>query len=86
MVLPATGGSDLEDMAAAMRPLRARRLIATKLDMVRRLGGLVRAALAGRLALSLGSASPYIADLPEAMQPFSLARRLLGAHPMPESH
>lgn len=85
MVLPATGGSDLEDMAAAMRPLRARRLIVTKLDMARRLGGLVRAALGGRLAFSLASSSPYIADLPETMQPFSLARRLAGASPLPES-
>ncbi len=84
LVLPAGGGSDLEDVAAAMRTLGARRILATKLDIARRLGGLLKASEAGGMALSLGSSSPYIAETLETLHPFALARRFLDLGPPPE--
>jgi flagellar biosynthesis protein FlhF len=77
LITPAHGGGDLEDHAAMFAALGVQRLIATRLDIARRLGGIVQAALASGLALAQGGASPYIAETLEPLNPFSLARRLL---------
>lgn len=77
LVTQAHGGGDLEDQALLFRALGARRLIATRLDLTRRLGGLLAAVAASGLALAQGAASPYIAETLEPMNPFALARRLL---------
>ncbi len=77
LVTPAHGGGDLEDHALMFKALGAERMIVTRLDIARRLGGLVAAASASGLAFAQGSASPYIAETLEPMNPFALARHLL---------
>lgn len=77
LVMPVVGGSDLEDWIALFAALGAQRLIATRLDIARRLGGLLQAVARSGLAFAQGSASPYIAETLEPLNPFSLARRLL---------
>lgn len=77
LVTPAHGGGDLEDHALMFKALGAQRMIVTRLDIARRLGGLVAAASASGLAFAQGSASPYIAETLEPMNPFALARHLL---------
>jgi len=81
LVAAAQGGRDIEDQAVIFKALGARRLIATKLDVARRLGGLIGAAGVAGLALAQGSASPYIAETMEPLNPFALARRLLTGDP-----
>jgi flagellar biosynthesis protein FlhF len=80
-VAAAQGGRDIEDQAVIFKALGARRLIATRLDVARRLGGLIGAADVAGLALAQGSASPYIAETMEPLNPFALARRLLTGDP-----
>lgn len=77
LVTSAQGGGDLEDHAVLFAALGATRLIATRLDLCRRLGGLVHALAASGLAFAQSAASPYIAETLEPMNPFSFARRLL---------
>jgi len=55
----------------------ASRLIATKLDISRRLGGVLSAADAGRLALAAAGVSPNIGDGLAPINPVSLARLIL---------
>lgn len=81
LVAAAQGGRDLEDQAVIFKALGARRIVATRLDVARRLGGLIRAARTAGLALAQGSASPYIAETMEPLNPFALARRLLTGDP-----
>lgn len=77
LVSPAHGGGDLEDHAVMFKALGVRRMIVTRLDIARRLGGLLAAAAASGLAFAQGSSSPYIAETLEPLNPFALARRLL---------
>ncbi len=79
LVLPAQGGRDVTDVAAAFAALGVRRLIATRLDLTRRMGGLIDAAIATGLAFAQSSDTPYIAETLAPMSPFMLARRLLSA-------
>ncbi len=81
LVAAAQGGRDLEDQAVIFKALGARRMIATRLDIARRLGGLIGAARVSGLALAQASASPYIAETMEPLNPFALARRLLTGDP-----
>ncbi|WP_416897916.1 MAG: hypothetical protein ACMVY4_21120 [Minwuia sp.] len=77
LVLPAGGDPyEYEDMAAAFRGIGVRRMIATRLDTARRVGGLLAAAGAG-LSFSLAGASPVIADGLHQLTPASLARLIL---------
>ncbi|MFZ5789657.1 MAG: GTPase [Pseudomonadota bacterium] len=79
LVLPAGGdAAEVADQARAYARLGARRLIATKLDTVRRLGGLVAAAAAGGLAFAELGLSPAIGDGLLPVNPVSLARLLMG--------
>lgn len=89
LILPA-GGDALEtaDIAAAFARVGCRRLVVTRLDMARRLGSLLAAAHAGRLAFSDVSINPQVADGLSPINPVSLARLMmpdvaLGAHARP---
>ncbi len=75
----AAGGDVLEaaECALAFAEAGAGRLIATKLDTTRRLGGVLSAADAGRLALTAAGVSPNIGDGLSAINPVSLARLIL---------
>ena len=65
------------DAAQAFEGLGVQRLLATRIDVVRRLGGLLSAAAAASLAFSDVSISPDVADGLAAINPVSLARLLL---------
>lgn len=75
----AAGGDVVEsaDCAAAFAELGARRLIATRVDAARRLGGVLSAAQVGRLALAGIGNSPRIADGLAPANPVSLARLMM---------
>ena len=78
LVLPA-GGDAAEAAEAAVGFARAgvKLMIATRLDMARRLGGLLSAALGGQLALMAASFSPNVGDGLRPVNPVLLARLLL---------
>lgn len=78
LVLP-SGGDAMEcaEMATAFAEAGAERLIASKLDLARRLGGLLSAAEAGGLAFAAVGTAPTIADGLLSINPVSLARLLL---------
>ena len=80
LVLPA--GMDAEesaDLAAAFAEAGATLLIATRMDLARRLGNVLAAAVAGRLALAEAGIGPGAADGLTALTPDFLAERLLAA-------
>ena len=79
MLVLAAGGDVLEsaECAVAFSEAGAGRLIATKLDISRRLGGVLSAADAGRLALAAAGVSPNIGDGLAPINPVSLARLIL---------
>src|SRR5258707_5189687 len=76
-------------MTCCFAPLGARALLPTRLDLVRRLGGVPAAADAGRLALSAAGVTPQFAYGLHPLTPLLLSRRLFsGAHaaaPQPAS-
>ena len=75
----AAGGDVAEsaECAAAFAELGATRLIATRIDAVRRLGGVLAAADVGRLSFAEFGVSPQIGDGLLPVNPVSLARLLL---------
>ena len=78
MVLPA--GADAEesgDMARAFSSVGVNGLIPTRLDIARRLGGLLSAALHGHMVFADSSHTPKVADGLSAMTPQSLAALLM---------
>jgi flagellar biosynthesis protein FlhF len=78
LVLPAGGDAmEMMDTAAAFAPLRVRRLLATRLDAVRRLGGLLAAVDAGRTSFSDGGISHRVADSLVPLNPVALSRAIL---------
>jgi flagellar biosynthesis protein FlhF len=78
LVLPAgLNAQDAADMSAIFSRLGCRTLIATQLDVARRLGAILAAAQGGNLALSVVSISPSIAKGLTPLNPMSLARVLL---------
>jgi len=84
VVLPA-GGDAMEsaEMAMAFAAIGADRLIGTRFDIARRLGGILSATQAGNLALMAVSTSPTIGDGLLPINPVSLARLLLPGIPEP---
>lgn len=66
-------------VVGAFRALPIRRLLVTRLDMVRRLGGMLAAAEAGGYHLVGGSVTPHFAYGLRPLTPVVLARRLLSA-------
>lgn len=80
-VLPAGGDAiEIMELGLTFRELGCRRFIATRLDTVRRFGSLLALAHGGGLAFAGVSASPYIGDPVESLNPVSLAR-LIAAEP-----
>jgi flagellar biosynthesis protein FlhF len=80
-------GGDLYDtveMADAFVELGCRRLLATRLDMVHRLGSLLAAAELAGLAFSDAGIAASIADGLVALNPLKLARLVLPDPPAPE--
>ncbi|HZB90308.1 MAG TPA: GTPase, partial [Stellaceae bacterium] len=80
LVLPAD--LDAEEAVAMVRffaPLGAKTLLPTRLDLVRRLGGMLAAADAGRLALPAAGITPNFAFGLRRLTPEMVARRLLTA-------
>ena len=79
-VLPAGGDpEETREMAQALAGIGARRLVATRTDLARRLGGVLAAAHV--LALGELGVGPGAADGLAAATPGLLARRLIGPHP-----
>lgn len=78
MVL-AAGGDAMEaaEMAASFAAIGSRRLLATRLDIARRLGGLLAAAETPGVSFTEVSINPHVADGLTAINPVSLARLLL---------
>lgn len=79
-VLPGGGdAAEAEELAQMFSRIGCARLVATRLDTARRLGGLLAAVHAGDMALTGATMSPFIGDKVEALNPVSLAR-LMFAH------
>lgn len=77
LVLPAgLCPAEAAELAAAYADVGASLLIATRLDLARRLGGILAAADAGGLALTEGGTGPGAADDLAPLTPESLAERL----------
>lgn len=89
VVLPA-GGDAMEtmDAAASFAAVGGKRLIATRIDAARRLGGLLAAADGGKLSFCGVSVSHHAADPIVSVNPVALARLILpdtaGVAPTPE--
>ncbi len=81
-----TDACEAADVAATFARLGCRRLVATRLDISRRLGALLGAGDGGRLAFAAASISPHAADAPSPLTPPSLARLLLSTAPSPAAH
>ncbi len=79
-VLVMAGGGDVVDameQAQAFSALGIGRLMVTRLDMVRRFGGMLAAAEAAGLAFSDCSMTPTVADGLSSLDPMILARMLM---------
>jgi flagellar biosynthesis protein FlhF len=84
LVLPAgLCPAEASDLAASYAELGASLLVATRLDLARRLGGVLAAADAGNLALTEAGIGPGAADGLTALTPESLAERLAAAAATP---
>lgn len=81
ILVQAAGGDVVEsaESASAFAAFGARRLIATRVDAVRRLGGVLSAAQVGKLALAGLGTSPQIAIGLSPVNPVSLARLMMTA-------
>ncbi len=78
LVLPAGGdAAESAETAAAFKAIGTTAMIATRLDTARRFGGLLSAAVAGRLDLLAVSGSPHIGDPLHPVNPVALARMFL---------
>lgn len=70
------------EMAEAFAQIGCGRLITTRLDIARRLGGILTAALVGRLALAETGASPIVAHGLQPLNPHLLARLFVTDRPL----
>ncbi len=78
LVLPAgLDAAEAGDVAATFQAVGATRLLATRLDLARRLGSLLSAAWKGRLRFCDAAASPSVTVPLSPLNPMSLARMLL---------
>ena len=78
MVLAAGGdASEARDIAEVYAHLGATRILATRLDMTRRLGAILSAAEAGQLMFSEVSLNPHVASGLCAINPVSMARLIV---------
>ena len=77
LVLPAgMDPAEAADLAAAFAAAGATLLVGTRLDMARRMGGLLAAADAGKLTMTEAGIGPGAADGLEPLTPLLLAERL----------
>jgi flagellar biosynthesis protein FlhF len=83
LLVLAAGADAMEagDVATAFAGLGCRRIIATRLDVARRLGSLLSAADVGRLAFAGATAGAEAAEAVSPLGPLSLARLLLSTTP-----
>lgn len=87
LVLPAgLDANEAADQAAAFAAIGARMLVATRLDMARRLGGVLSAAAGGKLVLVEAGIGPGAADGLVPMTPALLAARLTETAPAITEH
>ncbi len=89
LVLPAgLDAAEASELAGAFAEGGASLLVATRLDISRRLGGIAAAAHTGRLALTEAGIGPGAADGLTPLTPAFLAARLArdGSHPHAEAH
>ena len=79
----AAGGDALEmaDIAASFATLGVRRLLITRLDMARRLGGVLAAADAAHMTFCNVSITPHVSDGLSPINPVSLARLIMPHNP-----
>lgn len=78
LVAPASGDADdFVDLAKIYTSLGVRRMIVTRIDTTRRLGGILAAMDAADLALAQVSITPYVAQGLSTINPLSLARLLI---------
>ncbi len=82
LVLPAGGDAhESAEMAEAFAHIGCSRLVTTRLDIARRLGGILAAATVGRLALAETGASPIVAHGLQTLNPQLLARLFVADRP-----
>jgi flagellar biosynthesis protein FlhF len=80
LVLPAdSGAEEAMAMARAFKGLGAKTLMPTRLDLAPRMGSVLAAADAGRLALPAAGITPHFAYGIAPLTPEAMARRLLAA-------
>jgi flagellar biosynthesis protein FlhF len=77
---------DARDVSHLLARLGIKRFIATKLDMARRLGGVLNLLEDGAIALSHTCASPYLAHGLDTPHPLTLATLILQIHIASQSH
>lgn len=80
IVLVLAAGADAmesADTARAFSEIGAERMVISRLDMTRRLGGILAAALAGRVAVANVSINPQVADGLNRINPVSLAQLIV---------
>jgi flagellar biosynthesis protein FlhF len=83
LVLPAGGDAhEAAEMAEAFAHIGCTRLLTTRLDIARRLGGILSAAVAGRLALGETGASPIVAHGLQPLSAHQLARLFAADRPV----
>ena len=80
LVLPAgMDPSEAAETAEAFLPLGIERLITSRVDTARRLGGLLAAGEAARLRLSDAGTGPHVGNGLQPLTPIALARALAAA-------
>lgn len=83
LVLGAGGDAhESAEMAEAFAHVGCSRLVTTRLDIARRLGGILAAATVGRLALAETGASPIVAHGLQPLNPHLLARLFVADRPL----
>lgn len=82
LVLAAGGDAfEMADTAASFAAIGVKRLLLTRLDIARRLGGILAAADAARMAFCNVSITPHVSDGLSPINPVSLARLIMPYSP-----
>ncbi len=79
LLVMAAGGDALDcaDIAAAFHDIGAKRMIVTRIDMTRRLGGVLSAMIGGRVAIAAAGVNPGAAEGLQRLNPVTLAGLIL---------
>lgn len=87
LVLPAAmDGEECADVCLAFRNIGVSRVIISRMDVCRRVGGMLGAIERTGLKIAGFGASPYIADLLETATATELARRMISTMPRNSNH